>query len=646
MTASAGAKRRPRTRPAGAIGLALETLEDRTVPAIRFVVPTAAAIDNVTTFHTVSKALTTSGLLAGDTIQIEAGADPGRIRNSDLPNLTGITIQGNLNAAATDFRPLVLQDAITIGSTRDNLTFRNLQTLNVGGTMTLNATLNLDRVHFDNVFNGNAIVVNGVGPDSVQFVDSFLTNNNPTIGVGGTNALVTVNAATGSANLFRGNTIRTNVVQNSVKYVASGTPVITDRFLNNTFIDSADAGGGTAPFNVSDDVNGLQLIGNRFTDPDSSTAAIGLKGTNLLVERNVFDYPLIPSVGGPACITISSGAGLTTSGVFRNNVFYTAGFGVGLSINPSSTATVSLRIEGNDFNGNKIGVLLNGNGTSLNGVDLGGGATGSLGGNNFRTFTAAATGNSGAILVQAVGTAVVQAQKNLFSSVGPATVIRDQADLASLSLVNAANPLTGNAAFVQALYTRFLKRTGDTNNPNDAGFHVNLLNGGAAPLSIVNSIVRSPESYGLIVDDLYATFLGRNPVTAERNFWIAEFQAGKTLETARSQFAASPEYGLKFPTATAFVTNQYVNLIRRIPTSSELTAGVNTVNTSGRFAFSAGFQTGSVVRTFVVIDLYRNMLHRTAPPTQAEVDFWVNGPLDLLSIQINLAATTEFQDNG
>src|SRR5207249_11981407 len=76
----------PRARPG------VETLEDRTLLNNRFVVPVAVVPDSVTTFATLKAALTTPGLAAGDTVQIQTGSSPGSIVNADLPTLTNLTI--------------------------------------------------------------------------------------------------------------------------------------------------------------------------------------------------------------------------------------------------------------------------------------------------------------------------------------------------------------------------------------------------------------------------------------------------------------------------------------------------------------------------------------------------------------------------
>src|SRR5207245_20034 len=124
----------------------------------------------------------------------------------------------------------------------------------------------------------------------------------------------------------------------------------------------------------------------------------------------------------------------------------------------------------------------------------------SLGDNNFSSFTSA-NFNSGAIVLTNIssGQGMLDAQRNIFAAgVSPATVITD-----ANGNVNASNPLTGNAAFVAALYNDVLRRAGDTGNPADAGAWVNALNAETTtPSAVANAVVRSQEGLGLLVDGL------------------------------------------------------------------------------------------------------------------------------------------------
>src|SRR5262249_27000945 len=149
---------------------------------------------------------------------------------------------------------------------------------------------------------------------------------------------------------------------------------------------------------------------------------------------------------------------------------------------------------------------------------LGGGPLGSAGGNNFRTFKSAAASNAGAIVVAANTSAegTLQAQNNLFGTADPETAVFDSADDATAANVVTTGAPTGNAAFVQALFLKFLHRVGNLASPSDAGGLVAALNGGTPVSAVAAAIVRSPEALGLVVDGLYRNILGRDADAAGR----------------------------------------------------------------------------------------------------------------------------------
>src|SRR5438552_19182095 len=75
--------------------LEVECLEERTLLNNRYVVPLPVPVDNFNSFHTLSAALTTAGLTAGNFVQIQLGSSPGSIRDADLDAALSAT-RGNL----------------------------------------------------------------------------------------------------------------------------------------------------------------------------------------------------------------------------------------------------------------------------------------------------------------------------------------------------------------------------------------------------------------------------------------------------------------------------------------------------------------------------------------------------------------------
>src|SRR5436305_1146554 len=83
----------PRSRPV-VFRPQLEALEERTLLNNRFVVPVGVPFDNTTNFATLEAALSTTGLVIGDTIQIEPGSAPGNLFSA-APPVANLTIQGD-----------------------------------------------------------------------------------------------------------------------------------------------------------------------------------------------------------------------------------------------------------------------------------------------------------------------------------------------------------------------------------------------------------------------------------------------------------------------------------------------------------------------------------------------------------------------
>jgi hypothetical protein len=230
----------------------------------------------------------------------------------------------------------------------------------------------------------------------------------------------------------------------------------------------------------------------------------------------------------------------------------------------------------------------------------------------------------------------------------PETVIRDNAGagLGGQADVVATGNLTGNAAYVEALYLHFLHRAGDTANANDAGGWVALLNGGTTPLAVATAIGRSPEALGLRVDGLYRQFLGRDSDPAGRAALVSFLQGGGTAEAAVASLVASAEYRARFGSDGAFVQSLAAALLGRAGAPAEVAAWAGAVGSAGRSAFASAFLGSAEYRARVVRQLFAQVLHRLAPPADAAVTPWVNSGLDLLTVEIDFTASPEFQANG
>jgi hypothetical protein len=332
-----------------------------------------------------------------------------------------------------------------------------------------------------------------------------------------------------------------------------------------------------------------------------------------------------------------------------------------LGLGLTSTSVLNVTVEGNELRGGtEQGILVAGPKSSMafvTGVDLGS-PGGSLGGNDFRAFATTATAKSGAIVLQNItpSQGVVTAQRNIFATgITPATVVFPA------SQIDTANSLTGNAAFVQTLYINLLERAGDTANSNDAGGWVHLLDTAAiTPQQAANSIGRSAEALGLIVDGLYLKLLNRAADHSGRAAFIAFLQAGGTVEQGIVSLVTSDEYANVAGSPGSFVQSLYSRLLGRFGDADEVAAGINALATLGRAGVARIFVQSAEFRTNVVQELYGftsapllsvpsnlpNLLHRPSPPSASEVAAAVNSSLDMLTLKLFFAGSPEFYVNG
>jgi hypothetical protein len=658
----------------------LEGLEERTLLNSRFVVPTGANIDNQTNFATLQAALTTPGLVAGDSIQIEPGSSPGNIVNADVPQVMNLTIKG-AGLATPQFD---ITDAVAIGPAQAGFT---LQAVKVGLTGAGSLTFNTDAsiVNSTVVDNGSSAVAAVTLNGSADVLQNSTFSNIVALPIH--TALVLVTPAAGSHNQITVNTFVANAaVDTLLAYQASENAAITDQVTNNLFQGGPGSNVGTMLFvgvtlnNVaSSPIAGLTIEGNTFVDSDTDVTAIALNQTGIgtAVARNQINLTVASILNRGIVLSAGSAASTSSATVASNNI-NTAGAGTGLEIDLGTAATsiLNVKVEGNDFHSNRTGAAITapiGSTAPLGGIDLGLGSQSSLGDNNFGSFTGAGF-NAGAIVLTSISNALgtVKAQHNIFApGVAPASVITDPN-----GNVDATNPLTGNAAFVAALFNAALRRAGDTTNPNDAGFFVNALNastttaaqvakdivGGASP-----GLSESNEAIGLLVDGLYLDLLGRVSDSGGRSGFISFLQRGGTLEQVIDTMAASLEYKSLFGGDAAFVQSLYNKLLGRAGSSAEVATWVGGLQipppqpgSLTRGSVANDFVTGVEFRFDVIQQLYGfmsaaaasvaslfpNLLHRATAPTAQEINTWINSGLDIRSIDADIAGSNEFFTGG
>jgi hypothetical protein len=220
-------------------------------------------------------------------------------------------------------------------------------------------------------------------------------------------------------------------------------------------------------------------------------------------------------------------------------------------------------------------------------------------------------------------------------------------------------PLTaGNAAYVQNLYLDFLHRPGDTSSAADAGAWVMALDAGSlSPQAVANAIARSPEALGVLVDGLYLQILERPSDPGGRAAFVAFLESGGTVEQAFDLMVTSPEYAaLTGGTASGFVQALYTELLGRPASPGEIAGLVSVLPSLGRAGVASAILGSTEFRTDAVQALYGSptgafmsgdgllpsLLLRGQAPGAAEVSAWVGSGLDILSMAVAIASSSEF----
>jgi hypothetical protein len=616
----------------------------------RYVVPAGVPTDNLTTFASLQAALTAPGLSPGTIIQIEPGSAPGNVATFG-PGVPNLTIQGDPDAALASVPQFTISTAFTVTGVEQGFTLKHANVALVAGTFSsgrlildAGATITGSVITATSAVSGAPLVLASTG--------DVLSNTTMIDAAPGAAALVEVSTpGSGSSHLISGNIfVAAANVSLLVDYAGGSAAGVTDQVIDNTFIDDPGIAVG-ACLAVMESVSGLTIQQNTFTGPATTGIVLASSApTNLRIEGNVFNLTQGPSSG----IEILGGTVPgTLSALIAGNQVDTHGGGTAIYLRPGLTPTLNLAIQGNDLHTNQFGVYIAGPAGTLTGIDLGGGSQGSLGDNDFRSFTTADSPATAAIALAGISASqgMVQAQENMFAlGIAPISVVGDpQGNL------NLANALSPSAAYVASLYNRFLERPGDTNSGNDAGYWVTALVTGSLSRAVVAyDIVHSAEALGIVVNGLYETLLGRAADAGGQANFVAHLQNGSTVEQVVSMLTASPEYAVLV--GADYAGSLYSKLLGRAGGSAEVAYWQSQVPILGRSGVAGGFLASPEFRVDVVEQFYGftfipplsvagvlpPLLYRQAPPSPAEVSGWAFGNLDVLTIMTLFTQGDEF----
>jgi hypothetical protein len=600
-----------RTHPAGNGRLGVEALEDRTLPANLSVLPIVQPADGATTFHNLQDALAAAS--TGSTITIE----PGVIADFNTDVTVGqLTIQGDPNVPSSILPAYNLSvDASGLNLKNMNL---NFVSVNAGfnNTTLYKCTVSSVFIQGGPTNNGNNVIT------QCQISSTITITGNTNLGVA-TNDQVTNNNFTGfgspmlSVSSDSGAVVKGNLF-------SGGGDITTDTSGNNV------TGAPQTAIAINGGVN-VTVANNTITLPGKAQPA-GVTGTFTGIAVSPFD----PTTAGLPKGTPTAPPVVSV----LNNAISTV-TGTGVAIKAMATATgdrdTQVLVQGNDFHGNAIGVSYTGNnGTSIT-SDLGGGILGSLGGNNFRGFTARGTVNAAAIVLTNVAAAArLAARDNLFVGDGATapTVV-----FAGGATVDVSAPLTVNQSFVQVLFNNFLGRSGSISELNT---WVNTLTS-QGQAAVVKGIFESTASLDNIVAGFYLKYLGRAADAGGEAYWVSLIQSGSTLESIQAGFISSAEFISS--NNSDYVQGLYRTFFNRTGNVAELAYWYTQLQQpSGLNLVSNGFAVSTENRSSFVQSIYTQFFHR--PGSKAEVSSLAAQTGDLLSIEAQMLNSSEFFNKG
>jgi hypothetical protein len=559
-----------------------------------FVVPVSQPVD-ATHVHTLAAAVQVAGDFGTVTIEPGASPDAGQVTIGN----TGITIQGDPNVPAS----ILPTENILFTGANSTLTNLNLSELVLG-----NATMPGDTSTSGNHVSG--CFMQDLNEYGVQ--STFTQNTISTAAFAG-------NRVSTNGDMFADNVIRGRNPFGALRIVNCDGITVT----HNTITTSDD---------------GIPFVQGIFVE-DSGNA-----GNPVTIENNYINT-FVTRVQDAADISVEQGLGITNVAILNNTIISNGG--TGLALSSAVGSNLFALVQGNDFHGNGIGISISGDGTVAGNVDLGGGSfngmRSSLGGNDFRSFTAIGTeSNAAIVLTNTSPTAVIPAANNIFRpGTDPAFVVDDgvEGSLTGTGQINAAAKLDDAHAFVQTLYNNLLGRTG---TPAELDLWSNLL-ARQGQAVVVNDILHSSEALGRIVDSFYLRFLGRAADPGGRAGWIGYLQNGGTEEKTESLFLTSPEYLSHIN--VDFVQSLYLNILGRPGSPAEVAAWNNNIqNVGGIMGVANAFTHSPENRLNALRSDFQTFLHRT--PADAELMPLVNTSLDLLSLEGAVLSSSEFFTNG
>jgi hypothetical protein len=201
---------------------------------------------------------------------------------------------------------------------------------------------------------------------------------------------------------------------------------------------------------------------------------------------------------------------------------------------------------------------------------------------------------------------------------------------------------------VEALYNDFLNR-------NASGAEMNYWVGQLSTLGqqgVASAVIHSTEALTDAVDGFYVKLLGRPAVGGEEAGWVAMLQNGATEEQVMADIASTPEFAARANALIGganvdanFVQALYTLLLNRQGSAAEVKRWLDAMP-SGRQAVALGILDSPEYSGDIVAQYYMSLLDRKTPPGASEVNPWVIAGPDQLLLQVSLASSPEYFQDG
>ncbi|MGN6696468.1 MAG: DUF4214 domain-containing protein, partial [Aquihabitans sp.] len=203
-----------------------------------------------------------------------------------------------------------------------------------------------------------------------------------------------------------------------------------------------------------------------------------------------------------------------------------------------------------------------------------------------------------------------------------------------------------NARYVCRVYLDLLGRAAD---PSGKAFWLKKVDANptaAGRIGIIRKYQTTAEYNRRVVDDVYKTFLKRNPDSSGQAYWAEKIRKGANPDEIRTQVIGSNEYYTNAGgSSEGFAAAIYQQVTRNPATQQEINAVVAQIKAGkSRTSIAAALLATKAGDTATVQGLYERYLRRTPPAS--EITYWVNklqaGTTELKLVEATVSSNEYF----